>query len=205
VSVAFVSVILFVSGCSALLFETLWLRLSGLAFGNSVWSAALILPSFMAGLAVGLDLFFGVREARFQSEVTGSSWLAEMDVYLRYTKLRAPVLAAQDTDDWRVALAEKAARESPGSLAAETRRDLIAGAVADRNFSAAIQLLEQENKRGFSNGKDLFLLIYLYCLNGKVEKAEAVATARNATIKKDWFVEWLWGDLQAEFRFHPPG
>ena len=51
--VAFVSVILFLSGCSALLFETLWLRLSGLAFGNSVWSAALILSSFMAGLAVG--------------------------------------------------------------------------------------------------------------------------------------------------------
>jgi len=153
----------------------------------------------------GLNLFFGVRETRFQSEMTGSNWLAEMDVYLRYTKLRAPVLAAQDTDDWRVALAEKAARESPGSLAAETRRDLIAGAVADRNFSAAIQLLEQENKRGFSNGNDLFLLIYLYGLNGEVEKAEAVATARNATIKKDWFVEWLWGDLQAEFGFHPPG
>jgi len=53
VPVAFVSVILFLSGCSALLFETLWLRLSGLAFGNSVWSAALILSSFMAGLAVG--------------------------------------------------------------------------------------------------------------------------------------------------------
>jgi spermidine synthase len=153
----------------------------------------------------GLNLFFGVRETRFQSEMTGSNWLAEMDLYLRYTKLRAPVLAAQDTDDWRVALAQKAARESPGSLAAETRRDLIAGAVADRNFPAAIQLLEQENKRGFSNDNDLFLLIYLYCLNGDVEKAEVVATARNGAIKKDWFVEWLWGDLQAEFGFHPPG
>src|ERR1700724_4921286 len=53
VRLAFVSVILFLSGCSALLFETLWLRLSGLAFGNSVWSAALILSSFMAGLALG--------------------------------------------------------------------------------------------------------------------------------------------------------
>jgi hypothetical protein len=40
----------------ALIFETLWLRLSGLAFGNSVWAAALILPSFMAGLAMGLTL-----------------------------------------------------------------------------------------------------------------------------------------------------
>lgn len=53
VRVAIISVILFLSGISALLFETLWLRLSGLVFGNSVWSAALILSSFMAGLALG--------------------------------------------------------------------------------------------------------------------------------------------------------
>src|SRR2546429_2390734 len=45
--------ILFLSGVGALIFETLWLRLSGLAFGNSVWAAALILSSFMAGHAVG--------------------------------------------------------------------------------------------------------------------------------------------------------
>src|ERR1700720_1357911 len=56
VRVALVSLILFLSGCSALLFQTLWLRLSGLAFGNSVWSAALILSSFMAGLALGTGL-----------------------------------------------------------------------------------------------------------------------------------------------------
>src|SRR5439155_23977709 len=53
VRVALVSLILFLSGCSALLFQTLWLRLSGLAFGNSVWCAALILSSFMAGLSLG--------------------------------------------------------------------------------------------------------------------------------------------------------
>src|SRR5204862_4600622 len=51
--VAILSGILFLSGIGALIFETLWLRLSGLAFGNSVWAAALILSSFMAGLAVG--------------------------------------------------------------------------------------------------------------------------------------------------------
>src|SRR5205807_1131291 len=45
--------ILFLSGTGALIFETLWLRLSGLAFGNSVWAAALILSSFMAGMALG--------------------------------------------------------------------------------------------------------------------------------------------------------
>src|SRR5256885_6769261 len=50
---AILSVVLFLSGISALIFETLWLRLSGLAFGNSIWAAALILSSFMAGLAFG--------------------------------------------------------------------------------------------------------------------------------------------------------
>jgi len=53
VRLAILSVVLFLSGISALIFETLWLRLSGLAFGNSIWAAALILSSFMAGLALG--------------------------------------------------------------------------------------------------------------------------------------------------------
>jgi hypothetical protein len=47
------SALLFLSGTGALIFETLWLRLSGLAFGNSTWAAALILSSFMADLALG--------------------------------------------------------------------------------------------------------------------------------------------------------
>src|SRR5437764_6604967 len=53
VRLTIVSVVLFLSVISALIFETLWLRLSGLAFGNSIWAAALILSSFMAGLALG--------------------------------------------------------------------------------------------------------------------------------------------------------
>src|SRR5438067_3635301 len=53
VRVTILSGVLFFSGIGSLVFETLWLRLSGLAFGNSVWSAALILSSFMAGLALG--------------------------------------------------------------------------------------------------------------------------------------------------------
>src|SRR6266436_7544793 len=56
IRVAVLSGLLFLSGIGALIFETLWLRLSGLAFGNSVWAAALILSSFMAGLALGSAL-----------------------------------------------------------------------------------------------------------------------------------------------------
>src|SRR5436189_6054687 len=58
--------VLFLSGIGALIFETLWLRLSGLAFGNSVWAAALILSSFMAGLALGNALAASSRIRRWR-------------------------------------------------------------------------------------------------------------------------------------------
>lgn len=45
--------VFFCSGAAALIFESLWFRQAGLAFGNSVWASALVLSSFMAGLAVG--------------------------------------------------------------------------------------------------------------------------------------------------------
>ncbi len=45
--------IFFISGASALIFETLWFRQAGLAFGNSVWASSLVLSGFMGGLALG--------------------------------------------------------------------------------------------------------------------------------------------------------
>src|SRR3954469_21327713 len=63
---AILSFVLFLSGISALIFETLWLRLSGLAFGNSVWAAALILSSFMAGLALGNAIAASSRIRRWR-------------------------------------------------------------------------------------------------------------------------------------------
>src|SRR5262245_1409380 len=65
-SVTIFSAILFLSGIGALIFETLWLRLSGLAFGNSVWAAALILSSFMAGLALGNAIAASSRIRRWR-------------------------------------------------------------------------------------------------------------------------------------------
>src|SRR5215475_2142187 len=62
--VAVFCAVLFLSGTGALIFETLWLRVSGLAFGNSVWAAALILSSFMAGLALGNALAASSRILR---------------------------------------------------------------------------------------------------------------------------------------------
>ncbi len=50
---AALSVIFFLSGSASLLFETLWFRACGLVFGNSAWASAIVLASFMAGLAIG--------------------------------------------------------------------------------------------------------------------------------------------------------
>ena len=46
-------VLFFLSGATALVFETLWFRQAGLAFGNSLWASSLVLASFMGGLAIG--------------------------------------------------------------------------------------------------------------------------------------------------------
>ncbi|MHC1789241.1 fused MFS/spermidine synthase [Solidesulfovibrio sp.] len=54
-----------VSGASALIFETLWFHLAGLTFGVGVYASALVLSSFMGGLALGNALI-----SRFGRDVT---------------------------------------------------------------------------------------------------------------------------------------
>jgi spermidine synthase len=166
-------------------------------------SSSLIKEIWPNELKSSLEDFFFLRESRYLAEISGSNWLAELDLYLRHTRLRTPVLAVQNSDEFRLALAQKLAADSP-SLAVQALPDLIAGALAQRDFNRAIQLLENERGRGFANINDFFLLTYLYCLTGNVEKAEALASAENGSLQKDWFVDWLWGDLQAEFGFRPP-
>jgi predicted membrane-bound spermidine synthase len=150
-----------------------------------------------------LEPLFLFRETRYRSEMSGSNWLAELDLYLRHSQLREPVLAVQNSDELRLALAGRLGADSH-SLPSEALHDLVAGALARRDFGAAIRLLESEKDPGFSNLNDFFLLTYLYCVNGSVEKAEALATANAGSIQKDWFVDWLWRELQAEFGFRPP-
>src|SRR5262245_28033977 len=45
--------IFFLSGCAALVFETLWFYQAALAFGSSVWATSLVVAAFMGGLALG--------------------------------------------------------------------------------------------------------------------------------------------------------
>jgi hypothetical protein len=107
------------------------------------------------------------------------------------------------SDALRVSIAERVAKRS-ATPPLETMPDLIAGALAQRNFDRAIELLESEKDRGVFSANDMFLLSYLYCLNGSVDKAETLVAANAAEIKKDWFVDWLWGKLETDFGFHPP-
>src|SRR5438045_9195830 len=158
-------------------------------FGRNYFDTSAALRRFLSSPCIieilpeewrkSLDLFFLVREMRFILEMSGSNWLGDLDLYLRHSRLRAPVLAVQNSDEFRLALAEKFSERSH-SVPAETSPDLIAGALARRDFPAAIQLLEMEKDRGFSNINDFFLLTYLYCLHGSVEKAEALASDRAA-------------------------
>jgi spermidine synthase len=149
-----------------------------------------------------MESFFVIRESRYLSETMGSNKLAELDLYLRHSGLRIPVLEVLRSDGFRLAIAERVAKRSQ-TPPLEIIPDLIGGALARRDINRAIQLLENEKDRGMFTLNDTFLLIYLYCLNGSLEKAEGLA-ATTGSIKKDWFVDWLWGKLETDFGFHPP-
>jgi hypothetical protein len=150
-----------------------------------------------------LESFFILRQTRYLSETIGSNKLAELDLYLRHSGLRMPVVEVLGSDGFRLAIAERVAKRSQ-SPPLETIPDLVAGALAQRDIGGAIRLLEEEKDHGRFNLNDTFLLTYLYCLNGSVDKAEALAAKNAGLIKKDWFVDWLWGKLENDFGFHPP-
>jgi spermidine synthase len=154
-------------------------------------------------LSKSLKSFFAIRESRYLSETIGSNKLAELDLYLRGSRLRTPVLEVLGSDGLRLEIAERIAKKAK-TPPLETMPDLIAGALARRNIDGAIQLMEDKKARAAFNLNDTFLLTYLYCLNGSVGKAEALAANNAAAIEKDGFVDWLWDKLQSEFGFHPP-
>jgi hypothetical protein len=61
-----------------------------------------------------------------------------------------------------------------------------------------------KRNRGSTGVNDMLLLTYLYCLNGDVNKAETLAADNAGSIKRDWFVDWLWAKLEMDFGFYPP-
>ena len=150
-----------------------------------------------------MEPFFVVRESRYLSDTIGSNKLQELDLYLRDSRLRIPILEVLGSDAFRVSIAERLARGSE-TPPLEIIHDLIAGALARRDISRAIRLLENLHARGAFVLNDTLLLTYLYCLNGNVDKAEALAANNARSIEKDSFVDWLWEKLETDFGFHPP-
>ena len=150
-----------------------------------------------------LKSYFSVREMRYLAETTGGNEWAELDLYLRQSRLRVPVLEVLGSDLLRLPIAERVAKESqPPPM--EIMQDLVAGALAQRDINGAIRLLENKKDRGSLSLDDTYLLTYLYCLNGEVDKADALAASNPTALKKNGAIDWLWGKLQGEFGFHPP-
>jgi spermidine synthase len=163
---------------------------------NKIW------PETLNPAAAEMESFFILRQSRYLSDTIGSNKLAELDLYLRHSRLRIPVLEVLGSDAFRLSIAERVKRKSE-TPPQEIMSDLIAGALALRDITEAIRLLESEKDHGELSLNDTFLLTYLYCLNGSVDKAEMLA-ANAAGIKKDSFADWLWEKLEKDFGFHPP-
>jgi hypothetical protein len=151
-----------------------------------------------------LETCFIIRDTRYRCGIVERcNTLAELDRYLRNCPLRAPVLETLGSDEFRLAIAERIAGRSE-TPPLDITPDLIAGALARRDIGQAIGLLEGEQKRGAFSLNDTYLLTYLYCLNGSVAKAEALAATSEDLLKRNAFVDWLWAKLETDFAFHPP-
>lgn len=166
-------------------------------------SSALPSRLFPEEIRANVDQFLMIRSMRYRSYVGGSNKLAELDFYLRKTKLRGPVLEVVGSDEDRVAITTRVVATT-ATAPNNALPDLCADALAGRNLPKAISILEEERARGIATRNDVLLLIYLNCFAGHSESAENIASSQAQVIGRDWFVDWLYGKLQAEYGFRPP-
>jgi spermidine synthase len=148
-----------------------------------------------------LNPFFVIREMRYRARFEDRNWLADLIVHLRGSNLREPVLETLGTNSFRVAMAKKIEHEVE-QLPIPVLPDLLADALARRNYSEAVFRLEDNRKFGLATANDLLLLTYLYCHSGELEKAESIAST--IPDRDDPLTKWLLGKLQAEYGFRPP-
>ena len=129
--------------------------------------------------------------------------LPSSDFYLRRTRLRVPVLEVLGSDEFRQKIVEELAAADAG-LSNEVVWQLIAGALANRDYAGAIDLLEGRRTKRTASMKDIYFLILFVLLNGEVDKANALAASETRPLPNDRGQQDLWRKLQAEFGFHPP-
>src|SRR5207302_11032182 len=125
-------------------------------WAQQIWPDAVTAP---------LEPFFAIREMRYRARLTETNWLAELDIHLRGSRLREPVLETLGTNSFRIALVDKAA-DNLQPPPVELLSDLTAASLARRDYQEAIRLLENKRTRAPVTRDDIFLLTYLYCLNG---------------------------------------
>jgi len=148
-----------------------------------------------------LDAFFVIREMRYRAGLMETNWLAELDVHLRGSRLREPVLECLGTNSFRVALAKRSEHEKDQQFRG-VAEDMIADALAQRNYAEAIYRLEENRTYHEATQKDIYLLTYAYCVVGEISHAETVA--KDTQDRERPMTKWLWGKLQAEYGFRPP-
>lgn len=82
------SVLFFVSGLSALIYQVLWLRMLGWVFGVTVYAASAVWATFMGGLAVG-SIVSGRVADRIRQPL---KWFAAAESLIAVTALATPVM-----------------------------------------------------------------------------------------------------------------
>ena len=165
--------VLFLSGTGALIFETLWLRLSGLAFGNSIWAAALILSSFMALMTKG-QLDEAIAQLSKAVEILPNYSHAQYNLGL--------ALAEKGETIDAIAHYEKAIEARPDFLEALTNLAWIFASSSDaniRNGPKAVELAEKAFRlTGDTSPVVLRTLAAAYATNKSFDKA--LETSRRA-------------------------
>ncbi|MDX1499567.1 MAG: fused MFS/spermidine synthase [Woeseiaceae bacterium] len=92
--------VFFLSGAAGLVYQVLWLRLTGLVFGNTTFSIAIVLGAFMAGLALG-TWRIGILADRVARPLKVYGWL---EILIGVSAWLVPVaFRAMDGVYWRFA------------------------------------------------------------------------------------------------------
>ena len=91
------------------------------------------------------------------------------------------------SDELRLSIARAGGAQELESPPLEIVPDLIAGALARRDLNERFDCWKVRKIAARSAFGEAFLLTYLYCLNGNVDKAEALAAA-NCRIDQQRFV-----------------
>lgn len=113
------AVLFLASGFSALVYQSLWLRLLGLVFGVTIYSASTVLASFMAGLAAGA-LLAGRIADRTRRRLL---WFGAAEILIGLTALATPAAL-----DWLTAAYQRVHAAVPDSPAALTLARLAGSA-----------------------------------------------------------------------------